>query len=314
MTTANPTYSPWDLLPSPEPRTVSPLEGQFYDTVVKHLVKDMVRLMNTGLPIDLERVSELEVELDSILSEVKATLASNAYIQQYLEQRYSNQIEAYRAEQTSKLKDASHFIKPFDHKKPEHRSYFMYLYATQTGIDQPTDLLPTGIPKWDARTVKKLSSSRLVLQRLLDGKLRDVETQPAMQLLAEHKAAIYNKSYQDKIATPSIPYPEFNPSSPIQKQEFFAMLGIKSEATSKATGDAKWDRAQIERLLKETSDPVLQEVLQAFIDFSFAAIVRNNFIEAFYRYTVDGRLHGQYKLFGTKTFRPTSSNPKLIGL
>lgn len=301
MTTSDPLYSPHDLLPAPEPRTVSPPEDYFYDSVVKHLVKDTVRIMNTGLPIDLDRVEELEVELDSIIAEVKTTLANNTYIQQYLNLRYSNQIKAYQEAQLSKLKQPDAFLKPFDSKKPDHRSYFMYLFAQRQGIQQPSELLPTGIPKWPAKDVKKLSATRPILQRLLAGTLTDAETLESMQLLAQHKADLFNKSYEDKANAPNIPYPEFNPSSPQQKQELFAMLGIKSEASSKATGDDKWDRAQVERLLKETSDPILQELLQAFIDFSFAAIVRNNFIEAFYKYTVDGRLHGQYKLFGAKT-------------
>ena len=305
-------YSPHDLLPAPIPASVSPPLDYFYHNIAKHLIKDTVRIMSNGLPIDLTRVEQLEEELDKIITGVKVTLANNDYVKQYLEKAYSKQIQAYKAEQAAKLKLPSNFLVPFDHKKPEHRSYFMYLYAQQQGITQPTTLLPTGIPKWSANDVKKLSTSRPILQRLLAGTLIPPETLPAMTLLSEHKAEIKNKSYHDNIASPSIPYPEFNPASSLQKKELFAMLGYTSEAVSKTTGEESWDRDQIERLFKETSDPILKELLQALIDHSFSAIVRSNFIEAFYRYTVDGRLHGQYKLFGAKTFRYTSSNPNML--
>lgn len=307
-------YSPWDLLPAPVPSTVNPDESYFYHNVVKHLIPTTIQLMNTGLPIDLNRVEQLEIELDAIIAEVHTTLAGNAHIQTYLQSRYSSQIAEYQALQQSRLKPPSDFLVPFDPKKLEHRSYFMHLYATTQGLPLPADTLPTGISKWTARDVQKLSASRPILQRLIANQLRPSETDPAMQLYAQHKADLRNKSTHDKINTPTITYPTFNPSSPIQKGELFTMLGLKSEATSKTTGSDKWDRSQLERLLKESTDPILTELLQALIDFSFAAIVRNNFIEAFYNYTVDGRLHGSYKLFGAKSCRFTSSNPNMLNM
>lgn len=309
-----PTYSPWDLLPAPIPATVNPPEDYFYSNVVKHLLPTTIKLMNTGLPIDLNRVEQLEIELDSIIAEVHTTLAANAHIQAYLQSRYSSQIAEYQALQLSRLKPASTFLVPFDPKKLEHRSYFMHLYATSQGLPLPADTIPTGISKWTARDVQKLSASRPILQRLISNQLRPSETDEAMQLYATHKADLRNKSTRDKINAPTISYPTFNPSSPVQKGELFTMLGLKSEATSKTTGSDKWDRSQLERLLTESTDPILTELLQALIDFSFAAIVRNNFIEAFYNYTVDGRLHGSYKLFGAKSFRFTSSNPNMLNM
>lgn len=314
MVTHNLPYSPWDLLPAPIPKDSTYEESYFYHNVVKHLIPTTIQLMNTGLPIDLNRVEQLEIELDAIIAEVHTTLAGNSHIQTYLQSRYSSQIAEYQALQQSRLKPPSDFLVPFNPKKLEHRSYFMHLYATAQGLPLPADTLPTGISKWTARDVQKLSASRPILQRLIANQLRPSETDPAMQLYAQHKADLRNKSTHDKINTPTITYPTFNPSSPIQKGELFTMLGLKSEATSKTTGSDKWDRAQLERLLKESTNPILTELLQALIDFSFAAIVRNNFIEAFYNSTVDGRLMGTYRLYGTKSFRFTSNNPNLLNL
>jgi DNA polymerase I-like protein with 3'-5' exonuclease and polymerase domains len=122
----------------------------------------------------------------------------------------------------------------------------------------------------------------------------------------------YNEKYVEAIRSPQVPVPAFNPASPPQKQKLFDWLGLKSDKTSKETGLPSWDRDEIERVNLETADPDIKHFTQCFIDHSFAAIVRNNFINAFYKYTVNNRLHGQYKLLGAKSGRYTSSNPNML--
>ena len=307
-------YSPWSLLPAPEPRTVSPPWGYFYDNVVKHLVKDTVRIMHNGLPIDLNRVEELELKLDTLLADVHSKLADHPYIQQYLKQRHAKLISEYIADRQSHLKPISEFVKPFKYSDLTHRSYFMHIYSLQQGLSPPSELLPTGVPKYSANLVKKLSSTSPLLQKLLAGTLPPTHSIAieAMQLLATHKCDLSNRKFLEQIATPLVDLPAFNPNSPPQKLELFTMLGLESDKLSKDTGAPSWDRDQIERVNKETTDPLIKDLTQLFIDFSFGAIVRNNFIEAFYKYTVNDRLHGQYRLFGAKSFRYTSSNPNML--
>lgn len=306
-------YSPWSLLPAPEPATYNPPASYFYHNVAKHLIRDTVRLMSNGLHIDLNRVMELEQTLDQQLSVVESELAENPYIQRYLHQFHQREIQAYIADRKSKCRPASYYLKPFNPKDTNHRSYFMHLFAQQQGFSEPTDLLPTGIPKWTARQVAKVAAQFPLVKRVFDG----TETshpllQAAMDLLAEHKADMYNSKFLAQIKSPSVEFPKFNPGSPKQKQELFEMLNIESDKTSKTSGAASFDRDEIERINRESTDPHVVHLTKCLIDHSFAAIVRNNFIEAFYRYTVNGRLYGQYKLLGAKSGRFTSSNPNML--
>lgn len=307
-------YSPHDQLPAPEPRYTSYGLGHFYQNTAKYLIKDTVRIMDNGLHIDIDKVIELEETLEEQLAEVAKELAENKLIKQYLELRYAKEIEAYKLDRQSKMRDFTYYLKPFNIKDVNHRSYFMDAYAETQGWSSPADKLPTGIGKWSVKLVKQYAETNFLLKRLLNGQVPEGMPilEKAMQQLAEDKARLYNEKFVEQCKKPAIPYPVFNPGSPQQKQELFEMLGIESEATSKTTGLPSWDRDQIERVNNETNDEEVKQLTQCFIDYSFAAIIKNNFVEAFYNYSVDGRLYGQYKLLGAKSGRFTSSNPNML--
>lgn len=312
-------YSPWDLLPAPEPSTQSPPLDQFYEDVVKHLLPDVIKIMNNGIHIDLNKVRDLEAEIDVVLESVRTRLANNPIIAKFTQHQYAQKLRNYEKAQLDKCKTPEDFLekmKAFSPSDMTHRSYFMLVFSKKLNIAQPKDLLPTGVPKWTVRNCKSISASYPIIQRLLDGALppNNPYIKEAMYLLATHKANLYNAKYINNVSNSNtlVPIDSFNPDSSKQKQELFSFLGLESEAISKVTKAPTWNRDQIERVNKETADPDIKDFTQAIIDHSFGSIIKNNFIKAFYDYTVKSRLFGSYKLFGAKSFRLTSQNPNLL--
>ena len=328
----DPSYSPWSLLPAPEPRTISPPVDYFYDHVAKHLVRDTVRIMMNGLPINLEKVSELEDTIDDTLASVTTTLAKNKCASAYIQKRNASIIEAYKDDRRAKLKRPTAFLKPFNHKSMEHRSYFMRLYAKQQSITEPVDLLPIGIPKWPVNLVKKLSTTRPILRRLLEGQLEASHplVKQATLLVAKHKCEIYNRKFLADIESPPPTLPKafelkpFNPGSPDHKHQLLTeQLGLESDKLTDAyikyekackvaerqhtaypeppKNKYSWGRKQLEPALELATDPDIIELLQALIDFAYGSKIKSSFIPAFYKYTVGNRLYGGLKLFGAKS-------------
>ncbi len=103
MTTSNLQYSPWSLLPAPDPKNTSYKADYFYEHVAKHLVKDTVRITSNGLGIDLNEVMHLEDTIDDSIDKVRAALQTNPIILQYFDQVHARKIEEEIELQTSKL-------------------------------------------------------------------------------------------------------------------------------------------------------------------------------------------------------------------
>jgi DNA polymerase I-like protein with 3'-5' exonuclease and polymerase domains len=307
-------YSPWEQLPAGKPWEEEYAEAHFYHYTAKWLIKDTVRIMMNGLPISLPKVRALEEVLVSNLKEVEKGLANNPAILRFSEMRYEKLIEAYKKTQKSKMRTPNYYIKEFNSKNVTHRCFFMDVFAAKVGMESPEEKLPKGCSKWSAKLIKTFTKKYPPLKALLDHTI--LPTNPtaieAIKLLAKVSAEEYNLSYQAQIKDPDLKKPVFNPGSPQQKQKLFEMLGCYSDKISKKTGDSSWDREQVEHLNKTTVDEDIIAVTQCLIDHSFSAIVKNNFIAAFYRYTLEGVLYGGYTLLGAKSGRYTSSKPNML--
>jgi len=308
-------HNPIDLLPIPVPKDFDPSDEEpdyFYKNVVKPLIPDFIRIMNNYLTLDWKAVDELKVVIDNVLDNVSSTLGQNEIIEAFQEYQYPKKFAIYKDETLKSCRTIDHYLKEYDNDNMIHRTYLVNLWLENTGK------LMDRKDKWSVKDLKAYNTYNYqplfldILTKKIDPTLpKAIE---AMTELAEAKMTIWNKVREDKVdsITKDALIPPFNPGSSKQKQELFEYLKIEPLAFSKDTGLASWGRDQIEELFYTAEEENLKEVLQMFIDHSFSAIIKNNFLESFSGFAQDDRLYSNLKLFGAKTFRPTGNSPNLL--
>jgi len=306
---------PWELLPIQEPKVFDPSEEEpdyFYKNVIKPLIPDFIRIMDSYLTLDWDKVEDLRKTIDNVLSIVKSTLDKNKIIEEFQKVQYPKKFAAYKEEILASCRTVDYYIKEYKPNNAIHRTYLVnhiLLQYKQESMQKD---------KWSVKDLKSLYSylEYPELSKVINKQYTATDTLPiaAMMILATDKMTIWNKVREDKVnsVTKESLIPSFNPGSSKQKIELFEYLDIEPLALSKETGLPSWGRDQIEELFHMTDDPVLLEVLQMFIDYSFSAIIKNNFLESFDSMAIGDRLYSNLKLFGTKTFRPTGNSPNLL--
>lgn len=248
----NPVH-PIDLLPIKRPLEDSdyPDETYFYQNVVCKLIPDIIRMETNGIPINLSKVSGVEETVNSALENVYTQIAASPLMLKHLEAENKAKCAAKAQVLETKKKTIEDFLVVYNSKNKVHRAYVVNYYLTS--IDK-TDMC---MDEWSVKDLKKLNQiiSSKFLQDLIDNNIQsymESTINAAMQKLAQDKAEAYNKNkIESKIEAVKSEklIKSFNPGSSLQKAKFFAFYGVESENET-AAGNAKWDRKEIERLLK----------------------------------------------------------------
>lgn len=302
-------HLPIDLPKDYDPSIEDP--NFFYENFAKPLVKDMIRMTNKGLRVDQKAIEELRTTIDAVLDQVEKTLANNSIIKKYQEKMYPKLVQEYKDKVLGSVRTKEDYLKEYNPKNIVHRTWAVNSYLVCINKDDKVK------DKWTVADLKKLNiflKDRFI-ETAISGKLHpdNAYVKEGMLELATYQAELWNKPRYEKSKEPVI-VPAFNPGSAKQLQELFTMLGVEPITVSKKTGNASWNRDNIELLFKTTDNPELLEVLQAVIDHSFSGIIKSNFLAAFDSFIVDGRLHGNIRVFGAKSFRPTSNSPNLLNM
>ena len=274
------------------------------------MVTPMIKMMDVGLHVNADAVEELRSTINTVLKSVADRLEANDLVKQYQNSRLPAAQKAHAEEATKCLRTIDYYTKEFKSSDMVHRTWVVNTYLIH--INRENDQKE----KWSLKDLKAYNVflkdafiGSIVEKRHLTNDNRTVYA--GMHSLAKFKLDLWNRPRLEKAEKP-VDLDDFNPGSSKQKGELFKMLKIEPLARSKDTGEASWGRDQLEELQKTHQDEKLQDVLQALIDFSFSAIIKNNFIKAFDSFTIDGVLHGNIRLFGAKSFRNTSNSPNLL--
>lgn len=247
----NTTYSPHDLLPIENPFEEEPEDQTyFYENVIKHLIPDIIDMAANGIPINLEKVSELEKVVVNVLKKVHDKLKNNKLMLKFLEETSKDTKKQKIAELDNKKKTIEDFIKPFNIKNKTHRTYVVNWFLIE--VIQHDEMI---MGEWCIKDLKKLNQviASAFIQNILDKKIEDWMNniiENGMLSLAKDRCEIYNKN-KVEVETEKIEniVCKFNPGSSLQKQNLFKYLGIESENETKA-GNEKWDRKEMENLQK----------------------------------------------------------------
>jgi len=303
---------PFQHLPFALPSEHDPGPEFFYDNFVSKFIPDTIKMMNAGLHIDNNAVEDLRSTINDVLSNVDALLLRNPIIQKYQEQRTGKAQKQHTKKYNDSTKKASNFYKDYDYSML-HRTFLVNTYLES--INCKEDIRN----EWSVKDLKNYNVFKedVLLSKVIDKSLAikcDIVIK-AMHKLSKYKAELYNRPRYDKANSKTSVEP-FNAGSAKQKRELFEMLKIEPLAFSDTSGDGSWGREYIEQLQKEYAgnDEDYKEILQCIIDHSFSGIIRSNFLKAFDTYTIDGVLHGNVKVFGAKSFRPTSNAPNLLNM
>lgn len=317
------------LLPAPHPAKYEYTSRYFYENVMKPLIPNAINLMLNGIHLDMDKVAQLDEKLDTILDRITTSLAETPLIQEFDKIRYQEAIDKKAKKKLEKKRDVRYYLKDYKHTDTVMRSYVVNEYLSMfqdNGFEfdlsfWPTDVLPNGDTKWSITDIKKMRKvNALPLLDEIINKTISIDNpivHKAMIKLAVYKTELYNASCEEEakeVTLTPTEYKPFSPSSPQQKRKFFEWMNVAPLAFSKDSGEASWGREQLEELVKTTSNSELIEVLNLLIEHSQSSIIKTTFVEGFKKFNVNGVLHGNFKLAGAKSFRPTSNKVNLLNM
>lgn len=268
----------------------------YYDFILKPAIPVIVRMLNKGQPIDIEQVKTLSAQVEHIKQECISKINSYKLVQDF-----QAPVDAERIRK---------FIEPVQ-KAWAHPKYTGYQSNPAMRAFVVNCLIGTNYETLSDKELKQLADPKL--QPLLDKQYDYPDIVAACNLFAELKAHKQNLDNNriDKIENPG-KYVQlgFNPYNYQQLAKMWVSFGLESDEVSKDTGQMSFSSDVLSELVKTTSGDI-QEILKLYLEIAESKNMITQYIPKYLGSTVDGRVYGSIRLFGTISGRLSGKAAKL---
>ena len=242
--------NPIDLLPvhipfsDPSP----PDDYFFYENVVKKLIPNVLEMEQNGIPINLDKVKEIEKITDEVLTRVNEQCETNPILIEFMSKFKDDKFKSGYT--FKKLED---FLTAFNRKNVIHRSFVVNKYLEEHNLEKDK------LEEWKIKDIKKyaeLNGSKF-LQDLANNTLDSSDItriDKYMIALAEYQSELYNNNVRERIEFKK-DLIRFNPQSNTQKRALMQFLGLESESKTKKNAD-QWDRKNLIKLKEKLEEEI----------------------------------------------------------
>lgn len=306
---ATPSVDIFDILPTEHPSKRTHSRYWFYKNVARAIIPVTIEMMNTGLPLNMDNVHKLDSELDSILGTADTEVLQLPTVLKCWEQFKENKAQA-KVEKYKEGVDSSS-VKIY---KPTNQVYINLFVR----IKYPTKELPSKAKNWTPTVIATFDA--VLAQAIKDKNLESLRTAPKYaNIFEEVETILTNQKVQEKQAkieeTAASTYHraildlEFKPLASAQQKKFIFKEGFKLSAINKSmiTGEDSFNKEELNRLIKTLPEGTeLYKYVELCLTYSGGAIVKNNFVKNFKEFVHNGRIHSDYRIGSTKSFRAAS--------
>lgn len=287
------------IMPTSEPRYNTEQFNQryYYDYILKPAIPFIIRLINNGQYIDMDKVYKLKTFVEKTKEKLIKEINNSPLVQKFQKIVDQERIDKF----LEPVKKAMKQPKYTGFKaNPKMRAYVVNY------------LIDTTYEKLSDKELKQLDNELL---KPLKDKQYDDEN-----IVAACKQYAIDTAYEQNVKANRIDkleHPEkyiqtgFNPYNYSQLTKMWISFGLESEEISQKTGMPSFSQKILIEIRDTTDNTEIKSIISNYIEIAESKNLMTQYIPKYIGSNIDNRVYGNLRLLGTITARLSGKSPKM---